>query len=285
MARKATPKKKKAAPKIVRVGSSQSLGRVGIIAVVGFAVGVVWPRLAGISLVPEAPIEEEAEARAAELAEQQAPREVPAQEPDVREIKPEDRLMVEEPQITSCRDHDGKKTTSCGELNVDELVHSTIMGLLECPAAEGVFGTLSLGFDMNFEEGKVEDVRSGQSTSLPETVTEELLRCAEKDLSLVSLSSDQAPFADYTVFYVLEFKPPEVAAEQESQVTPASGKATVQWQTALVRKDAARDADVMARMLSGARLVVTGRKGDWYRVKYDAKGREGWVHGAALGLK
>jgi len=31
-------------------------------------------------------------------------------------------------------------------------------------------------------------------------------------------------------------------------------------------------------------VVVTGRQGDWYRVKYDAQGREGWVHGAGLGL-
>lgn len=280
---KKSPSKKRATPKLEHTESSQSLGRVGIIAVVGFAIGVIWPRLAGISLVPEAPTKEEAVAHAAELEEEAG--QAPAQEPEVREIKPEDRLAVQSPEITSCRDHDGKKTTSCGELDVDALVHPTIMELLKCPAAAGVFGKLSLGFDLDFKEGKIEDVRSGKSTDLPKTVAEELIRCAEKDLSLVSLTSDQAPFADYTVFYILEFKTPEIAAEQESQVTPASGNATVQWRTALIRKEAERNAEVMARVLSGARLVVTGRKGEWYRVKYDTTGREGWVHGAALGLK
>src|SRR5262249_31174345 len=36
------------------------LGRVGIIAVVGFVIGMIWPRLAGVKLVPNAPTDEEA---------------------------------------------------------------------------------------------------------------------------------------------------------------------------------------------------------------------------------
>src|SRR5881392_2052612 len=32
------------------------LGRVGIIAALGFVVGIVWPRVAGLRLVPELPV-------------------------------------------------------------------------------------------------------------------------------------------------------------------------------------------------------------------------------------
>jgi uncharacterized protein YgiM (DUF1202 family) len=67
-------------------------------------------------------------------------------------------------------------------------------------------------------------------------------------------------------------------------ITPASGRATVNWEVALVRATPTRDGDVLARVLSGTRVVVTGRSGDWYRVKFDAKGSEGWVFRASIGL-
>jgi hypothetical protein len=41
---------------------------------------------------------------------------------------------------------------------------------------------------------------------------------------------------------------------------------------------------VVARVLSGTRVSVTGRQGDWYRVKYDGKGAEGWVFRTAIGM-
>jgi len=67
-------------------------------------------------------------------------------------------------------------------------------------------------------------------------------------------------------------------------VTPASGVATVSWDTALVRTAPDRESKVVARVLSGTRVGVTGRSGDWYRVKYDAKGREGWVFRTSIGM-
>ena len=35
---------------------------------------------------------------------------------------------------------------------MDEVVHPHLISLLGCPAATGVFGTLSLGFTINFDE-------------------------------------------------------------------------------------------------------------------------------------
>jgi SH3-like domain-containing protein len=45
-----------------------------------------------------------------------------------------------------------------------------------------------------------------------------------------------------------------------------------------------KDGPVVARILRGTRVVVSGRQDDWYRVKYDAKGSEGWVFKTAIGM-
>src|SRR4051812_13237569 len=69
-----------------------------------------------------------------------------------------------------------------------------------------------------------------------------------------------------------------------AEVTEASGHATVAWDVALVRSSASRDGAVVARVLQGTRVSVTGRRGDWYRIKYDVKGSVGWVYRTAIGM-
>jgi len=275
----AAPPKRGRLPRIESI-EGQPLHRVGIIALLGFGIGVVWPRLAGVSLVPEPPVEHSVPAEASD------PRAAPAAalEAPPRELTPKERVAIGPAKITSCRDKDGKTVSSCGTLEVDTLLHPTLLALTGCPAASGAFGTLSLGLELDLAKGKVGKVQSGRSTSLPASVTKEVLRCAEEGVSLLSTASVKGAHASYTVFYVLEFKTPEDVVAAHSEVTPASGKGTVRWQTALIRKEPAQGGEVLSRLLSGSEVIVTGRQGDWYRVKYDAQGREGWVHGAALGL-
>jgi len=277
----AAAKKRDAGP-VVRTSDGQSLGRVGVIALVGFVIGIVWPRLAGVSLVPEAPVESETalvDAAGDELGEAAPP------EPELIELMPEDRLGIGPAQVTSCVDSAGKKKASCDKPDIDEVVHPHLIALLGCPAATGVFGTLSLGFKVNFDKKKLSDPISGRSTDLPESTAKELLLCAKKEFDAAQVPGVPHDYAEYQVFYSLDFKTPEAAAEEKTATTPASGQATVQWHSAQVRKEPEREAEVQARLLSGARVVVTGRRAEWFRVKYDARGREGWIHGAALGLK
>ena len=90
------------------------------------------------------------------------------------------------------------------------------------------------------------------------------------------------------MFYKVEFLPEaspssSPSAGSEDGLVDASGRATVGWNVALIRKEP-RDGEVVARVLSGTNVVVTGRQGDWYRVKYDGKGNEGWVYRSAIGL-
>jgi hypothetical protein len=274
--------RKDSAPQVT-AEESASLGRVGIIALVGFVIGVAWPRLAGVSLVPEAPVDEDSfgDAPAAAAAESATG----PSEPEVIELTPEDRLAIGPAQVTSCVDKEGKKGASCDKPAIDEIVHPHLIALLGCPAAAGVFGTLSLGFQLDFEAGKVFDPISGRSTDVPETTKKELLLCAKKEFEAIKIPPLPHEYSGYQVYYSLEFKTPEAAAEEKSSVTPASGQATIQWRSAQIRKEPEQGSDVQSRLLAGARVIVTGRMGEWYRVKYDARGREGWIHGAALGLK
>ena len=273
------PTKQRRLPRLESI-EGQPLYRVGIIALLGFGIGVVWPRLAGVSLVPEPPVEHSVPAEPSEVRNgATAPAEAPP-----RTLAAKDRLAIGPAKITSCRDQAGQKVDSCGTLEIDALLHPTLLALTACPAASGAFGTLSLGLELDLAKGKIDGVQSGRSTTLPASVTKEILRCAQAGFALVSPARVKGSQASYTVYYVLEFKTPEEALESESDVTPASGKGTVRWQTALIRKEPARDGEVLARLLTGSEVIVTGRQGDWYRVKYDTQGREGWVHGAALGL-
>jgi hypothetical protein len=41
---------------------------------------------------------------------------------------------------------------------------------------------------------------------------------------------------------------------------------------------------VRAACWRGTRVVVTGKNGDWFRIKYDAKGSQGWVYRTAIGM-
>jgi uncharacterized protein YgiM (DUF1202 family) len=51
-----------------------------------------------------------------------------------------------------------------------------------------------------------------------------------------------------------------------------------------VRDTPSKTGNMAARLLSGTTVVVTGKTGDWYRVKYGPQGKEGWVFKSALGL-
>jgi hypothetical protein len=100
--------------------------------------------------------------------------------------------------------------------------------------------------------------------------------------------------ASYTVFFPVEFLPPgpppaASAPEPEDptsgeSVTAASGTATVTWNVAIVRDAPNKDAGRVARLAGGTRVTVVARQNDWYKIKYDAKGSEGWVYKGALGL-
>lgn len=271
-------------------------GRVGLIAAIGFGVGLVWPHLAGVRLVPDVP-SERAEAASAELSGapsggvrppgSTAVAAVPAA-PVAPVAPPEQPFTVAPGEVTSCRGKGGTKLDRCDPVDFDAIARGRIATLGACEATKRAHGVLSLGFELDFAKDRVAGVLSGKSTSVERDDEEALLACMRDNLGEVSLSGIRHEHERYTVFYKVEFssgadqtKPGEPAP---SEVTPASGTATVAWDAALVRAAPTRDAEVVARVLQGTRLSVNARHGDWYRVKYDTKGGQGWVFRTSIGM-
>jgi len=269
---------------------SVRLGRVGLIALAGFVIGVLWPRLAGMQLVPRAPVEDDP--RPAALASAAPKSAVPeAAAPEGTEqaepaLPDADRVKVGEMVVTSCRG--AQAPNECDAVAFDGIARTRLSTLAACPAGLGSTGVLSIGLDLDFEKNAVSNVRSGQSTSLDAAVASKLVECASKEFKTATLAGVKHEHLTYTVFYKVEFLPEATPAGSASEgndegLVDASGRATVGWNVALIRKEP-RDGDVVARVLSGTNVVVTGRQGDWYRVKYDGKGNEGWVYRSAIGL-
>jgi hypothetical protein len=275
------------------------LGRVGIIAVVGFGIGVAWPHLAGVRLVPTLPSEAsssgpdlsgapEERPQASAVASVVPPPPAPEKAPRAPEDQPP---VVGEAQVTSCSDGD-KRLKNCDDVDFDRVARAPIEAL-GCNGARGVSGVLSLGFELDFKTERVTRITSGKTTSLTEKEQSTVLDCYRQAFTKVSLAGIPHEHQRYTIFYRVELKgtkvPIEVApvASGESapaEVTPASGTATVTWNTALVRETPDREGKTIARVLQGTRVGVTGRSGDWYRVKFDAKGSQGWVFRTAIGM-
>jgi Bacterial SH3 domain len=258
---------------------------------------VLWPRLAGVKLVPNAPVDNEASAASAEEPHAAPPGSATAAPPPAAKAapageeppapEPTDQLKLSEAKVTSCRDSKGAKKESCDALDLDSRVRPKILALSGCPAAKNLQGTLSLGIELDFNNGKVSDVLKGKSTSLPDASADALIACAKQELASLSIADVKHSHAKYTVFYIVELLPPgpapSAAGDAGKEVTTASGRATVAWEVAIVR-DQPKDGEIVARLMRGTRVVVSGRDGDWYRIKYDAKGAEGWVFRTSIGM-
>jgi hypothetical protein len=275
---------------------SLRLGRVGLIAVVGFVVGIVWPRLAGLRLVPELPVPAasapdlsgapEEQPTASAIASAALPPRPTRPEPLAPGAQPP---VVGEAQVTSCRDAAGGKVEKCDAVDFDRVARERLSNLDDCPAARKAAGVLSLGFELDFTTERVSRITSGKATSLEEETLQSVLECYRQSFANVSLVAIPHEHQRYSVFYRIELAaaPPDptvAASTAPVAVTPASGSATVSWETALVHATPEKDGKVVARVLSGTRVGVTGKSGDWYRVKYDSRGREGWVFRTAIGM-
>jgi hypothetical protein len=278
------------------------LGRVGIIAVVGFAIGILWPRLAGVKLVPSPPEEEGEPAAAAEPAPEGSGNAAPAlanavpadpaapEEPEAPAAA--DRVRISDAKVTSCRDDQDRRASDCDVLDLEKVAKARIQTLGACEGAAQVTGTLSLGLELDFAKKKVADVVRGKSTTIGDAESKKLIDCAKKEFESASLDGVEHKHARYTIFYIVELVPPSAAkpeaetadaASAAEEVAAASGRATVSWDVAIIR-DKPKEGEIVARILRGTRVVVSGRQGDWYRIKYDAKGNEGWVFKSAIGL-
>jgi hypothetical protein len=270
------------------------LGRVGTIALVGFVIGIAWPRLAGLQMVPRPPVDESpAAAASSSLQAPPAAAPAPALARSAEPAAPpqSESLQIGPAKVVSCASAKGERLTDCGHFDFDKVARDRLLALGGCKGAQGATGTLSIGFEIDFAKKSIAVLR-GKSTTLADATAAALLECAKQELASASLEGLDHHHARYTIFYAVELLPPgeapvaasgDAGAAAGAEPSAASGLATVAWDVALIR-DAPKDGAIVARILRGTRIVVTGKKDEWYRVKYDAKGSEGWVYRTAIGL-
>jgi hypothetical protein len=285
--------------------------RVGLVAAIGFIAGIAWPRLAGVHVGPNAPSDarpagEVASASAsASASAAPAPSGAPSAEPAAAApgasasaaAEPAGETVSVGPgKIQRCFDKKGKKQESCGELQIDQLVVPKLKELSKCPAAMGLEGKMSVGFEVHFEKKEVH-VTKGKKNTLPSSTVTGVLQCAAKEMANLPLDDVPHKMARYTLSYQLSFEKPgkapaepngdrgggedEPQAGQTTSETGVTGSATVSWDTALLRKDP-KDGEVLARLVRGTRVKLVGRQNDWYKV--ESGNKVGWVYRGSIGL-
>ncbi len=276
--------------------------RVGVIATVGFVIGIGWPRLAGIRLGPNPP--EEAKPAAVAVAIPSKPEPPPATSSSAAAVASSTQASMAGPvqvqtavvgraQVLSCRDRKGKPVDGCDNPDFDSIVGQRLKNLAKCQVAVGLTGKLSIGFDVDFQRNAVKLVR-GKSTTLPASTYNGIWQCAERELASMNVSELRHDHARYVVFYLVHFYAPGKVIEPEPPAGPvaaealpepkkdkSAGAAQVVYDSAVVR-DEPKTGKIVARLVRGTRVQVVSRRGEWVSVRF--ADREGWVFRSAIGL-
>jgi Bacterial SH3 domain len=219
--------------------------RVGVIAAVGFVVGVGWPRLVGAHIGPSLPPDLSASSAAgrAEPASSSpspatspaapaassmpaAPSSVvnpPAPVASVSATPPP--LSVNHGVLLSCRDDDGetkKGVTACGGIaGFDAIVQPKLQKLGTCPAAtSSTNGKLSVLFNLDF---KTKHVAADIGKSSTVTDRDGFATCVKNAFSGVSLGALDHQNPHYTISYNVTFSGTDHGAPNAVPSGPADG--------------------------------------------------------------
>jgi hypothetical protein len=285
--------------------------KVGVIAIVGFAIGVAWPRLAGIRPGPSAP----GEASAASSAAGRAPdapatsasagiasdappvSATPSATASVAAVPLNNAppaILVTHGAVLSCKTADGetlKGQGACGAVAAfDGLATPRLKKLAYCPGAQGLSGKLSAVFSLDFTRNKI-GFMFGKTSSVGNR--DSLDQCLRMSLLNVSLNAVPHDNPTYAVFYSVSFTPRDVsaavttasagAAPEPDAPSAAAQTAQVAWEVAIVR-DTPRSGNVVARLQRGTKVKVGIGQDGWYRVQFGTDfASEGWVYRGAIG--
>jgi hypothetical protein len=287
--------------------------KVGVIAAVGFGIGILWPRIAGVRLGPSAPGDTPPAAGAPPIAprgpEAPASDHAPAVLASAPGLSQEARtsasavpsaaasaaqgpphVVVSRGAVVACKTDDGealKGGQACGALTgFDAIARPRIAHLRECSAADGATGKLSLVFALDFKNNHV-FVDVGKSSTVPNL--ESIGGCVKQSFAGVSLGAMDHEHQRYTVAFNATFSAPEPGGATSTPGTPAGNvspdapTAAVVWEVAIVR-DSPRIGQVIGRLQRGTRVRVGQGQDNWYRVRYgSAFASEGWVYRGSIG--
>jgi hypothetical protein len=276
--------------------------KVGIIAAVGFGVGVLWPRIAVERLGPSAPGDAPPAAGAPAAP---RPPEVPALDraPAVLASAPSatpsasasapsatagpPHVVVSKGMVVGCKNDEGDalKGGACGGLaGFDAIARPRLAHVRGCSAADGVTGKLAVTFGLDFKNNRI-NVEIGRS-SVPNL--ESIGGCVKQNFAGVSLGAMDHEHPRYTVSYNATLGPPEAGSSTPSgtatsPVSTDAPTASVVWEVAIVR-DTPRTGQVVTRLQRGTKVRVGQGQDNWYRVRYGSGfTSEGWVYRGSIG--
>jgi hypothetical protein len=280
--------------------------KVGVIAVIGFTVGVVWPRLAGIRPGPSAPVEATASAGATAMRAPEAPAASAASPEgesaaataapsasggDVAAVPLNNAppaIMVAHGVVVSCKTTDAEalKGAACGATpTFDSLAQPRLKRLAHCPGAQGLSGKLAVVFSLDFTRNKI-NFGFGKSSTVPNKDTlDQCLRMSFENVSLNAIPHDN-PL--YSMYYGVTFTPRDsvaaaIPAPAASEADAPTATAQVAWEVAIVR-DTPRTGQVVARLQRGTKVRVGNGQDGWYKVQFGNDfTSDGWVYRGAIG--
>ena len=296
---------KKPAPVVVDVpeDDSPSWGKVGTIAIIGFVVGVAWPRLTGVKLGPSAPSESTQAAAGSSQRAPEAPHEIPlsAQAPNTKpsasasassrppSVPSVVSVNVGPGAVVSCKTSDGearKGTKECGPSGFDAVAVPRLKNLGQCAAAANEKGKLSAVFTVDYGGGRM-DMSLGKSSTVQNP--EAFLGCMRTEFNGVVLKGLSHEHPRYVVAYGVTFEAPKDEPKADPGKTgdakpndgkTESGSAVVTWETALLR-DAPKTGAVVVRLPRGTKVTIQSSRDGWFKVTCPEG--EGWVYRGAIG--
>jgi hypothetical protein len=279
--------------------------RASVLAIVGFSLGVLVPKIFDVKLGPNPPSDGRSNVHVATASAKPGTLTAPGI------VSPlevhgggaaagghEARIEIGEGQITACRDANGKGQKTCEPLpTLDAALADPLRGLTKCPSAMGLSGKLSIGFDVDFKKKTIKPQR-GKSTTLPTSTVEGMLKCLEKPLATLSLDGLGGELSKLTVFYQVAFVPPKApdaptpepaaaaatvapapsgsGSPGEAPAAPEAEELKIAWKSVTFR-DAPRTGTPVGKLSRGTKIVVLGNKGDWLHVRAMPSRQEGWV--------
>ncbi len=211
---------------IPKPGSEEPVwSRVGVIGVLGFVVGIAWPRVAGVRIGPGVPADLRAQVEAGPSASPQAkppssstpsaapgavsaaPSSGPSADPDAPPPNQE-MVVVGQGRIVKCWDKKDKKIDDCEKLQFDPIAVKKLKELTRCPSALGLTGKMAIGFEVDFGKKEVGVKKVKKGTNLPSSTVAGIVQCAAKELANVSLDDVPHKHRRYTLEYPLTFYGP-----------------------------------------------------------------------------
>lgn len=275
--------------------------KVGIIAIVGFAVGVLWPRLLHVKVGPTPPESGEsrvvaaasasapaASASAASSAGAGEPEDVPVEQPKTTN---KETVVVAPGQIMSCVNKKKDSVSDCGPFNFDKYASDKLAAIGDCAFAIGQKGDWSLSLNVVFDDKKPTiTVGEGKiKSSFGRMATSGMLKCAQDELKTIELDKIPHTHTAYRVEYKLSFYPPGVSPEDDKPTgEPGAddekdlGKATVVASKAIVRDKPEREkGKVLAKLPQGTHVKILSQDKDWYEI--ESGKTKGWVHRQSIG--